>query len=75
MKKIIEVNGMHCPKCKANVEKALNSIEGVSAKVDLAKKIAVVAIKGEVSDDVLRNAITSLGFEVGNIQKKTGLFG
>ncbi len=75
MKKVIEINGMHCPKCKARVENALNAVEGVSAKVDLAKRIAVVTLKSEVSDDTLKNAISSLGFEVVSITKKKGIFG
>ena len=75
MKKIIEINGMHCDKCRATVEKALNSVEGVSAKVSLAKKNAVVSIKGEVSDETLKNAVTALGFEVGEITVKKGIFG
>ena len=75
MKKIIEINGMHCEKCKARAEKALNSLEGVSAKVNLAKKIAVVSIKGEVSDETLKNTVTELGFEVVGISVKKGIFG
>lgn len=75
MKKIIEINGMHCPKCSGRTENALNAIEGVSAKVDLAKRRAVVSIKGEVSDEVLKAAVTQLGFEVVSITEKKGLLG
>ena len=74
MKKIMEINGMHCPKCSARAENALNSIEGVSAKVDLKKKCAVISMKEEVSDDKLMAAVAALGFEVGAIVKKKGLF-
>lgn len=75
MKKIIEINGMHCQKCSGRVESALNGIEGVSAKVNLAKKNAVVAIKGDVSDEVLKKTVTDLGFEVVGITEKKGIFG
>ncbi len=37
MKKIIKINGMTCEHCKAAAEKALNSIDGVAAKVCLPK--------------------------------------
>jgi len=38
MKKVIKVSGMTCEHCKARVEKALSSVDGVkSAKVDLKK--------------------------------------
>lgn len=75
MKKIIEINGMHCVKCAAKVENALNSIEGVSAKVNLAKKVAVCTVKTDVADDTLKNAVDSLGFEVVSITEKKGIFG
>ena len=75
MKKIIQINGMHCPKCSAKVENALNSIEGVSAKVNLAKKHAVVTFKTDVTDDILKNAVDSLGFEVVSVTEKKGIFG
>ena len=75
MKKIIEIKGMHCEKCATRVANALNEIEGAHANVSLAKNRAEVSIKGEVSDDTLKNAITSLGFEVGNITVKKGIFG
>lgn len=75
MKKIIEINGMHCQKCSGRAENALNAISGVSAKVDLAKKRAVCSIKGEVSDEALKAAVTELGFEVVSITEKKGIFG
>ena len=75
MKKIIEINGMHCPKCAGRVENALNAIDGVNAKVNLAKKQAVVTLKAELADEVLKNAVASLGFEVVSIAEKKGIFG
>ena len=75
MKKIMEINGMHCDKCRANAEKALNAIDGVTAKVNLAKKNAVISLKNDVSDDVLRSAVTALGFSVGEIKVKKSIFG
>ena len=75
MKKIMEINGMHCNHCSSNVEKALNAIDGVSAKVNLAKKNAVITLKKDVEDETLRNAVTSLGFEVGEITVKKSIFG
>ncbi len=75
MKKVIEINGMHCPKCAAKVENALNGIEGVSAKVNLAKNNAVITLKGEVSDEALKAAVSALGFEVVGVSVKKGIFG
>lgn len=75
MKKIIKVNGMSCAHCQGKVEKALNSIAGVEAKVNLDKKIATVKLNEAVSDEVLSKAITDAGFSVVGIEEKKGLFG
>ncbi|WP_277668464.1 heavy metal translocating P-type ATPase [Caproiciproducens galactitolivorans] len=75
MKKVIQINGMSCEHCKARVEKALNAIEGVVAKVDLKQKKATVTLKADVSDEVLKNAVSEAGYEAVSIQEKKGLFG
>lgn len=67
MKKTIQVEGMSCGHCSAHVEKALNAIEGVTAKVDLEAKTAYVEITGDVSDDVLKKAVEDSGYEVAGI--------
>lgn len=75
MKKIIEIDGMHCEKCKARVEKALNELNGVSAKVNLAKKNAVASVNSEITDELLEKTVTKLGFSVVSISLKKGIFG
>ena len=42
MEKILQIKGMSCMHCSARVEKALNSIDGVEAKVDLETNTAKV---------------------------------
>ena len=74
MKKIIEINGMSCGHCQARVEKVLNAIEGVDAKVELKKNRAVVTISKEVSDETMKEAVTEAGYEVVSITEKKGLF-
>ncbi|HHV11030.1 MAG TPA: heavy-metal-associated domain-containing protein [Clostridiales bacterium] len=75
MKKIIEINGMSCEHCQARVEKALNGIDGVSAKVELKKNRAVVNLANEsVNDEALKEAVTEAGYEVVSITEKKGLF-
>lgn len=68
MEKTMMINGMMCAHCSGRVEQALNAIDGVSAKVDLEKKLARVSFSKDVSDDVLRNAVTDAGYEVVSIQ-------
>jgi copper chaperone CopZ len=63
----VEVDGMTCNHCKARVENALNSCNGVWAEVNLRKKIAVVRMKERLSNDELKNIITAEGYTVGKI--------
>ncbi|MGB4660557.1 MAG: cation transporter [Mobilitalea sp.] len=74
MKKIIEIKGMSCGHCQARVEKALNEIDGVEAKVDLKKNRAVVTLSKEVTDQTMSSAVIEAGYEVTNITEKKGLF-
>ena len=58
------VEGIHCEKCKANVENTLKSIEGVKkVKVDL-KGNASIKSKQEVSNEVIKEKIEEAGFSV-----------
>ena len=75
MKKIIAIEGMSCAHCQARVEKALNALPGVKAKVDLKKKNATVELSGEVSDATLMDAVNNVGYQVVSVQEKKGLFG
>jgi len=75
LKKIIEIRGMNCEHCRSSVEKSLNVLEGVEAKVDLKKSFAVVDLKKDIGDDTLKNAVEQAGFEVVIIKDKNGLFG
>lgn len=74
MKKIIEINGMTCEHCQARVEKALNTIEGVEAKVELKKKRAVVTLSKDIDDQLLADTVTEAGYEVTGVKEKKGLF-
>ena len=68
MKKVMNIDGMRCPHCSANVEKALCALEGVkSAVVDLAAKTATVEAEDSVSDAALTAAVDDLGFDVKSI--------
>lgn len=74
MKKIMEINGMNCQHCAINVGKALNSIDGIKAKIDLKKKVAEIKVTKDISDDVLKKAVTDAGYEVVSIKDKRILF-
>ncbi len=59
-----KISGMTCNHCKANVEKNLSQLKGVtSAVVDLEKSIAYV--EGKASDDAVEKLINELGYDFG----------
>ncbi len=67
--KIMNIEGMMCPRCEAHVKKALEAIEGVlSATPDHTADRAVVILSCEVADEVLRAAVTEEGYEVIGIE-------
>ncbi len=74
MKKIIKIEGMSCNHCKAKVEKVLNDIAGVSAKVNLKKKEAVVSFDADISNTIFKDAVKEAGYEAVSIEEKKGLF-
>lgn len=74
MKKIIEINGMSCGHCSSKVEKALNALDGVNAKINLKKKTATVTLIEDVDNSILSNTIEKAGYEVVSIKDKKGIF-
>jgi len=66
----IEVEGMTCGHCKLRVENALNSQEGVWAKVDLEKKTAMVRMKQLLPEDELRRIVSHAGYFMTGICEK-----
>ena len=57
-----QVEGMMCNHCRMHVEKALNSLEGVSASVTLDPPVASVEFAGRVySDEELQRAVAEAG--------------
>ena len=68
MTKVMKIEGMSCEHCSARVEKALNTIEGVSAKVNLEAKEALVELKNDITNEILKKAVEDAGYEVVGIQ-------
>jgi Cu+-exporting ATPase len=64
MKKIMDIKGMSCEHCKATVEKALQSVDGVSqAVVDLKAGNAEITLSEPVSDEALKKVVRDAGYE------------
>lgn len=68
MKKMINIEGMSCSHCQMRVEKALNAVDGVKAKVSLKDKNAAVTLSKDVSDEALKQAVEDAGYQVISIQ-------
>lgn len=67
--KTIFINGMSCGHCSKRVEEALKSVNGVkSVKVSLEEKKADIILKNDIDNDVLKNAVEEVGFEVVNVK-------
>lgn len=69
MTKNIIIEGMSCGHCSGRVEKALNALDGVTAKVSLADKTATVQLSKEISDEQLRKTIEDVGYQVVKISE------
>lgn len=69
-KKKIFISGMHCQHCVDSVTDSLNQIDGVSAKVDLAKGWAEVSLDRQVKENILIAAVEKEGFSVNSIQNE-----
>ena len=60
----IGIKGMHCENCSRRVQNALNSIDGINAKVRLSREIAIIKLGKEIDENVIEKVITDLGYEV-----------
>ena len=70
-KLIVNVEGMSCEHCKANVEKTLNSLDFVEkAEVDLKNKVAEVTYYDLANEEAIENAINEAGYEFKGINYK-----
>lgn len=67
IKKHLIIDGMLCRHCVASVTEALESLDGVTAKVNLKKQSATVTLTHPIADDTLIKVVTDAGFGVTNI--------
>lgn len=62
--KSVSISGMHCDHCVMAVTKAINRIDGASAKVNLKQNRAVVSYDRPISDAAIKAAVEAEGFQV-----------
>ena len=68
MEKTMKIEGMMCGHCEATVKKALEALDGVDhADVSHEQDQAVVTLKADVADDVLKKAVEDKDYNVVSI--------
>lgn len=69
MEKTLKVDTIHCGHCEARVKAALEAIPEVeSAVASHETSTAVVTLKADVADDVLKKAVADAGYTVTGIE-------
>ncbi|WP_310555076.1 heavy metal translocating P-type ATPase [Flavobacterium sp.] len=61
MKQTYNITGMTCDGCRSKVEKALNTIEGIEAKVSLSPPIATITMEKHIPTEKLQEALAAVG--------------
>ena len=69
MEKTLKIEGMMCGHCEMHVKKALEALDGLkNAEVSHKTGTAVVTLNKDISDDVLKKAISDQGYKVTDIK-------
>lgn len=69
MTKTMKIEGMMCGHCEATVKKALEALEQVeTAEVSHEAGTAVVTLKSDISDDVLKKTVEDKDYKVLGIE-------
>ena len=68
MEKNLIIKGMTCPHCNVRVETALNSVDGVKARVNVGAKCAMVDCSESITNADLIRAVQNAGYEVIKIE-------
>lgn len=65
MEKVMKIEGMMCIRCEAHVKKALEALPQVeSAQASHTDGTAVVILKEDVADEVLKKIVEDEGYTV-----------
>ena len=55
------ISGMTCDGCRTKVEKTLNAVEGIKAKVSLDPPLATITMENHIATEELQEALTAVG--------------
>lgn len=71
---VITIEGMKCENCKNRIEGKVNDLEGVSCRVNLHKKTAVITYNRDITQEEICHVIEKIGYTaVPRCDGKTGL--
>lgn len=70
MQKNLTIKGMTCPHCHVRVETALNNVDGVTARVNVGAKCAMVECDSTITNADLIRAVQTAGYDVIKIETK-----
>lgn len=62
-KRTMRIEGMSCEYCKNRVERSLNALDGVAARVNLKKKTATILLEKDVSNGLLEQTVKQAGYQ------------
>jgi len=62
------IKGMTCPHCNVRVENALNSVDGVKARVNVGAKCVLVDCSDDITNADLIRAVQDAGYTVEKIE-------
>ena len=68
MKKTVKVDGMKCEHCAAKLEQMLNTVDGLTARVDFATCTAILEADHDIPDDDIRGMVDFAGFKAVDIE-------
>jgi copper chaperone len=68
MKKKIQLEGMSCKHCVNHVTEALKEIGAKDVEVNLDKKLATADVREDITDEIIKEAIEEVGYEVVSIE-------
>ncbi|MGN0350167.1 MAG: heavy-metal-associated domain-containing protein [Roseburia sp.] len=60
----LKIEGMRCESCRRTLMARLNELNGISAKVSLENKIAVISYEHHIDDEEIVEVVEKAGFEV-----------
>jgi copper chaperone len=64
----MKIGGMKCRNCVLRVQNALNSLDGVWARVNLEKGTALIRTRSKINDERLAAPVCAVGYSVKGIR-------